>query len=464
MSDEKPAVSRPTFNVNSHIAEAKFSFVYGAILFVGFLTVVADGYDLYIYGATVPLLLKEFKMGPAQAGVIGSYALIGAAIGSVAFGALADKIGQKWTVVISTLIFATAMVATGHTNEPATFGLARFIAGLGVGGSAPSFLALASQYSPARHRTLGSVIIMAGMAAGGMVSAGLGMWLMPAFGWRSVYFAASSQFVIIPLVIFLVPESPVHLLRRNEGDKLRKVLQRIRPEIAVPADAELVYYRGSAGGKVPVIELFREGRAAATLCMWAIYFFSFYMVYGLGTWVPKLMMERGFSLSSGLWFLAALNIGKFLSAFGAGYIADRVGRRATASVLFATTFVALVLLAFTGDPAVLSVLVALAGVGNGAGQGVIHAHNTLYYPPTMRATAMGCAMGVGRVGGFAGPAIGGFLMAYVSANVDFLFFCLGVPGFIVAVLIWLVREKYSFTPDVYGAARAKGARQTQIAG
>ncbi len=455
MDIAKSGASHQQLKVNEFLADGKFNLFHGLLIFVGFLTVLADGYDLYIYGATVPLLLKEFNMSPAQAGVIGSYALIGAAIGAVGFGYLADKIGQKWAIVVGTTIFAVATFCTGFTHDPNTFGLARFIAGLGVGGSAPCFIALASQYAPARNRTLCTAIIMAGMAAGGIVSAGLSMWLVPSFGWRSVYFVASSQLLLLPLTILFVPESPLHLLRRKQVDKLRKVLQRARPQDPVPADAELVYYRGG-GGKVPIVELFKESRAGATLCMWTIYFFSFYLVYALGTWLPKLMMEFGFSLSSGLWFLASLNIGKFISAFGAGWVADRVGRRKTACVLFLTTFVTLALLAFTRDFAVLSCLIALAGVGNGAGQGVIHAHNSLYYPPTMRATALGCAMGIGRIGGFAGPAINGVLMMFTS-NVNVLFFFLGLPGLVVGILIWLVRDKHNFTPDQAQLAPAVGA-------
>jgi MFS transporter, AAHS family, benzoate transport protein len=444
MTDGKSGVSGAQFSVNKWIDDSKFISFHGAIVAICFLIVMSDGYDLFIYGATVPSLMREFKLTPPQAGVIGSYALIGAAIGAFVFGSLADKIGRKLTIMVCATLFSVATFCTGLTNGPDAFGATRFIAGLGIGGSLPNLIALTSEYAPARNRALSVATIMSGMVFGGIVSALLSLWLITAFGWRAVYYAASAPIILIPLVYMFVPESPVHLLRRNQIDTLRQVLQRARPQDLLPAGVELTIAQGS--GRSPIVDLFCESRGFSTLCMWGIYFLSLYMIYGLGVWLPKLMMDAGFSLGSGLWFMLALNLGAFIATQIAGYVADRFGRRATIFVCFIITFASIALLASTRDFVLLTILVALAGAGNNCAQNIAHSYVSLYYPPTMRSTAMGFALGIGRFGAIFGPAITGFVMVFTT-SVNVLFLSMAVPGIVAAILILLVRDNHSFTPD-----------------
>ena len=92
-----------------------------------------DGYSLTTYGPSVPLLMSEWRLSPTQAGIIGSYALLGAAFGGMAVGTIANKLGRKRTIAVCMFLFAAATGSTGLATKPTIFGGWRFIAGLGLG-------------------------------------------------------------------------------------------------------------------------------------------------------------------------------------------------------------------------------------------------------------------------------------------------------------------------------------------
>jgi AAHS family benzoate transporter-like MFS transporter len=431
-----------TINVNKWIDESKFNAFHTGLLLLCMFLIMFDGYDLFVYGAAVPTLLKLFNMSPARAGVIGSYALIGAAVGALVLGPLADKIGRKKTILVCAAIFSLATFVTGTTSTATTFGLCRFIAGLGIGGSLPNVVALASEYAPQRNRALTVATIMSGMVLGGIVAAGLSIWLFPLFGWRSVFYAGAIPLLFLPLHMKYLPEAPVQLIKTNKLKELRSILARVRPQEALPADAIFEINRG--GGKSPIVDLFREKRGVSTVLIWILYFMSMYMIYGLGVWLPKMMMNAGFPLSSGLWLMLVLNLGAFIASQIAGLAADRLGPKYTIVVCFLLTFASIALLSQTRNFYLLLILVALAGAGNNAGQNIAHSYASLYYPPTMRSTGMGFAFGLGRFGAIFGPAITGLLMS-MHMSLYGSFMSLAVPGLVAAAVMMLIQDKYSFS-------------------
>src|SRR5208337_1448449 len=209
------------------------------------------------------------------------------------------------TIVCCASLFCIAIGVTGFTSSPGIFGLFRFIAGVGIGGSMPNVVALASEYMPVRNRAWAVAAVMSGMVLGGVVAAGISMWRVPQFGWRAMYFVGAVPLLLIPVAVKWLPESPLRLIAKNRLGELRTFLLKLRPLEPLAEDSAFEINKGS--GKAPIVDLFRERRGFSTVLMWLLYFMSFYIVYGLGVWLPKLMMNKGFPLSSGLWFLLVLN-------------------------------------------------------------------------------------------------------------------------------------------------------------
>ena len=151
-----------------------------------------------------------------------------------------------------------------------------------------------------------------------MLSAGVGIYMLPRFGWEAMFFAALLPLLLLPLILWYLPESVGFLLRQGRVDKARAILQRIDPEARIGDQDELLL-NGKAQG-TPVLELFREGRGLRTLMLWVAFFCCLLMVYALSSWLPKLMANAGYSLGSSLSFLLALNFGGMFGAIAGGWL------------------------------------------------------------------------------------------------------------------------------------------------
>jgi len=401
-----------------------------------------DGYDLFVYGSTVPLLLKAFHMGPAYAGLIGSYSLAGAGCGALLLGSLADKIGRKYMIICCATLFCIAMAVTGFMDTPLTFGICRVLTGIGIGGTMPNAIALTSEYVPLRNRAWGVAAVMSGMPMGAIIAPALSMWLLPLYGWRSVYFVGIIPILMVPVALKWMPESPIHLLKKNQLSNLRLYVCKACALQSLPEDSTFEVNRPS--GKAPVIDLFREHRGFSTVLIWLVYFTSFFQNFGIAIWLPNLMMIKGFTLQKGLWFLLIHQVGAFCFSHIGGLTADRIGPRRMIIIAFLFSFFTVGFLSYSTGFVMLTVLSALSGAANCIAQNVSHGYVSTYYPQPMRSTGIGFAFGVGRLGAVLGPVISGVMLG-LKLQISSVFWVLGGVGVVSAVLIALVQDKYSFS-------------------
>ena len=112
---------------------------------------------------------------------------------------------------------------------------------------------------------------------------------------------------------------------------------------------------------MPVAKLFDERRGLSTIMFWITSSMVLLMVYGLGTWLPQLMVEAGYPLQSSLMFLFALNIGAIFGQIGGGWLADRSGSKKVMIGMFVLGAICLALLGFKPEAIILYLLVAIAG-------------------------------------------------------------------------------------------------------
>ena len=182
--------------VEEVIDKAKISPFHWRILFWCTLIIIFDGYDLVIYGVVLPILMQQWQLDPVTAGALGSTALFGMMIGAMLLGTLSDRFGRKKMIVLCIVLFSGFTALNGFAQTPLQFGVMRFIAGLGIGGVMPNVVALMSEYSPRRIRSTLVAVMFSGYAIGGMLSAVLGIWIVPQFGWQVMFYLA-----VIPLLL-----------------------------------------------------------------------------------------------------------------------------------------------------------------------------------------------------------------------------------------------------------------------
>lgn len=419
-----------TIDVHEIIDNARFSRFHWQIMFWCALLLIFDGYDLFIYGVVLPVLMQEWNLTPMEAGALGSYALFGMMFGALFFGPLADRIGRKKGIAICFVLFSGFTVLNGLARNPTEFGICRFIAGLGIGGLMPNVVALMNEYAPKRLRSTLVAVMFSGYSLGGMLSAGVGIYMLPRFGWEAMFFAALLPLALLPLVLRYLPESVGFLVRQGRHDEARAMLARIDSQRDL-GNAELRMDDGKGQG-APVLELFREGRALRTLMIWVAFFCCLLMVYALGSWLPKLMANAGYSLGSSLSFLLALNFGGMFGAIAGGLLGDRFNLPRVVVGFFIAAAVSITLLGFNSPTPVLYFLIFIAGATTIGTQILLYACTAQFYGLSIRSTGLGWASGIGRNGAIVGPLLGGALLA-ISLPLQLNFMAFAIPGAIAAL-------------------------------
>lgn len=436
--------------VQQLIDEARFTRFHWVLLFWCALVIIFDGYDLVIYGVVLPKLMAEWNLTPMQAGALGSYALFGMMFGAMIFGPLSDKIGRKKVTAICVFLFSFFTFINGFASNATEFGICRFIAGLGIGGVMPNMVSLMTEYAPKKMRSLLVTIMFSGYSVGGMLSAGVGIWLIPAYGWPSVFFVAIIPLLLLPLILVFLPESPAFLILQKRHADLGKILNRVDPSHIADAQAEYHYASSTASNHEPqasVLALFKEGRLQTTLMFWLAFFMCLLMVYALGSWLPKLMNKAGYALGSSLMFLLVLNIGAIFGAIGGGWLADKFHPRRVLTIFFVIAAASISLLGIKSNFYILNLLVAIAGATTIGSQILLYAYVGQYYPQRIRSTGIGWASGVGRSGAIFGPILGGMLMA-MNLSLEFNFYFFALPGLIACIAIFMAgRQKRNATFD-----------------
>ena len=426
-------------NVAEVISNSKFNRFHLRLLLWSFLIIAFDGYDLVVYGTVVPLLIEKWGLSSVEAGAIGSYGLFGMMFGAIFFGILADRIGRKKVIVITVVFFSLFTVLCGFAETPTLFSVFRFLAGLGLGGIMPNVIALLTDYAPKYIKGTIVAIVLCGYSVGGILAPTLGIFMIPSFGWESIFWTAGLPLLALPLMYKQLPETASYLIKTGKKEQLFATLSKVNPNMTFNPNDEVMPLPESAS-KVPVIGLFQEKRALSTAMFWIAFFSCLLMVYGLNTWLPKLMIEAGYGLNSSLVFLIALQGGAIVGSLVIGPLADKYGFKKMLVPMYASGAIALTMLGFGGNDVLIFILVAIAGAATIGSQNLVQAYVSQYYPAYIRSTALGMASGVGRIGGMLGPILGGFLLS-ITLPLQMNFIAFAVFGVIAAIALAIVPSK-----------------------
>lgn len=399
------------------------------------LVAMLDGFDTQSVAFVAPVLGQEWGITPDRFGLIFSAGLVGIMMGQVVLGPLSDRFGRRPVIITCTVAFGIGSFATVLADNWIILLLLRFLTGVGLGGATPNIIALTAEVAPPRARSTMITTMFAGFPLGAAIGGYISSHLIPAFGWESVFILGGAA----PLVLLLallpwLSESPHHLLRR-EGRTPR--LERLLDRMAGPDRAALPDTPAPTPGatKSPGYgALFAGGLAGTTAQLWLAYFNSLLMIYFLMSWLPTVARESGLALDTAIISAVFLNLGGAIGGIVLGRLADRYGSFQTLAVGFAIAGISLVLIGFVGNQTVLLMTLAfIAGLFTIGGQTAMNAANAGLYPAEVRATALGGALAVGRIGSIVGPTVGGLLLA-ADWPLSSIFIAVSLPALLTALL------------------------------
>jgi AAHS family benzoate transporter-like MFS transporter len=366
-------------------------------------------------------------------------AFLGMMIGAIFAGRMADSWGRRRTIIGCAVVFSIFTALCAFAPNAAVFGVLRLLAGIGLGGLVPSANALVAELVPTKWRSTIATLMMSGVPIGGSVAALVGIQLIPAFGWQAMFLVAViALVVVVPLGLKYLPET---LAPVSAADRAANKTAPKGHTVKEPSGFSSLLRAPYLG-----ISMLFALATIATLFAW----------YGLGTWLPNLMQLAGYNLGSALTFALALNLGAVAGSVITAWAGTRFGPVPTAIAAAAVAAGALVVLVTGPSVTVVYLMLVLAGVGTHGTQCLIIAAVATHYPGHLRGTALGWALGTGRIGAVVAPQVGGLLLAAgLGVNSNFIAFA-GAAA-IAAVLLAAVGLKLksklstSSTPSPTGA-------------
>jgi MFS transporter, AAHS family, 4-hydroxybenzoate transporter len=373
------------------------------------LVQMCDGYDLNAIAWAVPSLIKAWQLPPPAFTVTFLWSSIGIMVGALSAGPLGDRIGRRPLLLGSLTIFGVASLASAWAGSLETMAMLRFFTGVGIGGGFSGAASLTGDYTPQRRRALMIMASFTGAPLGGFLGGQLVALLLPHFGWPVIFVPGGAfPLVLVAALTVWLPESPRFLLARgNLSARDRFLLQRL-DIAAVPAQPHaLDIARGN-----PVTMLFGRGYALQTVLMWVIYFCSLLNLFLFAYWMPTVLTLIGFTPPQAVFASSMRDFGAIFAVLYLGYLIDRVGPERSLAFHYAAGAVFIGLIALVALPYAL-----LLGVTFFAGLTIIGSQTGLngtcgkLYPARMRTTGLGWALGIGRLGGIAAPALGGYLLS-----------------------------------------------------
>ncbi|PDT80009.1 MFS transporter [Sinorhizobium sp. BJ1] len=427
-----------TIDVNEAIDNNPFGSFQWMVVGLCALLLIVDGYDVFVAGTVLPTLIAEWGLSKPEAGALQAWALFGMMFGALFFGPLADRIGRKKGIAISFLLFTVATLLTGFASSPGEFKVFRFLAGLGCGGLMPNAVALMNEYAPKRLRGTMVALMFSGYSVGGMVAASVGIGMIPQYGWKPMFFIAAIPLLMLPFILWRLPESLGFLIRQGRQEQAKEIYAKIAPSSRLGSGDKLVFNE-TKGASASVIELFRHQRTLRTLMLWVAFFCCLLLVYLLSSWLPKVLQEAGYAEKASLLSLFSLNFGGMAGAIAGGWLGDRFGLPKVVVGFFIAGALSIALIGLNASPALLFLMVFVAGGTTIGTQILLYASVAQLYNLSVRSTGLGWASGVGRIGAIVGPTLGGLLLAQeYPLQQNFLIFSIPAAISALAMLVFAV--------------------------
>jgi AAHS family 4-hydroxybenzoate transporter-like MFS transporter len=400
-------------------------------------------------------LAQDFGVAVPAVTQIFVYQTIGLGLGAYAVSPFADRFGRRNLILACTALLGALTIAGTLATSVTELMVFRFVASFFFGAVVPNLVAVTSEYCSHRSRSTLVIILFMGYtvgAGGGAIASALAQH----YGWRAAFWMGGlAPLAVVAILYFLLPESiRFMVLKRDRNDEVAARLKRIDPALDL-AGVRGFTIQEEASGVLPMLALFRDGRAPATLLLWLSFAMNLFVLTLIASWMPSFLRAfAGVDLKQAGAIAALFSLGGIVSPLALGYLMNRYGATRVLSANYVAAGLAIILTGlWSGDATLAAVGVFCAGLFVIGGQGGINALASMLYPTEMRATGVGWALGAGRVASVFGPLLGGAMLAQHWSG-GAIFTAAAVPVFIAAAATLYVRFGRDGTPGAAALPKA----------
>lgn len=379
-----------------------------------------DAMDIGMLSFIIAALAVSWGLGADQTGMLTAINSIGMAVGAALAGTLADKFGRKMILLGTLIIFSIATGLSAFATSFAMLAVLRFFAGVGLGGELPVASTLVSESVPVKERGRVIVMLESFWAAGWLVAAVISYFVIPHLGWQAAF------------IIGALPVFYAIYLRRNIDDSPRYINQSEQKKLSLLERIQFIW---------------SKPYKRSTVVLWVVWFTVVFSYYGIFLWLPSVMVIKGFSLVKSFQYVLIMTLAQLPGYFTAAYFIEKFGRKFVLVVYLTCTAIAAICFGMAESVPTLLISGALLSFFNLGAWGGLYAYTPELYPTAARATGVGLAAAVGRVGGILGPFLVGYL---VSINVEistiFKIFFIAILIGVITIAIW-GKETKGIDPD-----------------
>lgn len=416
------------------------------------LVLFFDGLDFMIVSYTMPQIAADWGLSKVMTGSLVSYGMLGLILGGLIIGPTSDKIGRKKSIIIGCLVYSLANLPIYFAPNIEFYAVFRVLSGVGIGAVVSAATTTVSEFAPTKRRGIMTASVYAFYGLGYICAALLGMYVVPAYGWRLCYLLGATPAIYGFIMIKVLPESPYWLASKGRAAEAIQVLNRAEriSNRAITSIGPDDLFIPPPPKKVGVRALLTKDFRRMTIALWVLTFFGLMLNYGITTWMPTLLMSKGYGLTKSYTFALMGNLSVVFGSAITGFTADYFGRKKNLIFTYILAIISLVLVGLSQITWAMVTFSIAAQVFVAIGQSGLNPIQAESFPTEFRNTGISWTQGFGRFGGLLIPLIVGGL---VQMGIGFsgIFYLFMIPAAInLFVSLFVLRETKGTKADSIG--------------